>query len=356
MQLYSDNLLNDLANKSKAQDSILTQMASGPDRNVLEHLGQLFNEVASPVQDRWADSLRSTDNRRFFQGFGEAVSAAFLARAGWSIVDLCEPKPCLVAQHPDGRSLHLVTLAFLKQPQRHEDKVAQETLARVLNRTVSDRRITILVRKWNAHRFDPEPVRRCVDIWLTAIKKGEWQGRYATYEDDHIHLEFARTEEATKPGQGAVAFLIAPPNGQHTMDVVETRLVYELDNMISMAPTGTNILVSMVTNTAWGLPPGLVRSLFYGRPIWSIADGHRENRKFAFQFGDEPALFHEERYHPVSGMLLVDRPKGRGPCGRAYLNPWSSAQLGAADLAAATFGSSHSEFENGYRVMRWSEN
>ena len=39
------------------------------------------------------------------------------------------------------------------------------------NRADSDKRITILVHKWDPHAFDPEPVRRCVDIWLDAIRK-----------------------------------------------------------------------------------------------------------------------------------------------------------------------------------------
>ncbi len=353
MQLYTDSLLNDLAGQPDGQESMLRQMARGPERNVLEHLGQLFSQVASPVQDRWADSLRSTDNRRFFQGFGEAVSAAFLAKSGWSIVDLCAPRPCLLLKHQDGRTMHMVTLAFLKHPPRLEDERARETLARVVNRADSDRRITILVHKWNPHPFDPEPVRRCVDVWLAAIKKGEWKGRYATYEDDHVKIEFALTDEPTLEGQGSVAFLLAPPNGLHALDVVESRLVYEIDNLVSMAPEGTSILVSMVTNTAWGLPPGLVRSLFYGRPIWSIADGHPENRKFAFTRGDDPALFHEDRYHPVSGVLVVDRPQQRGPCGRAYLNPWSSATLRASDINAPTFSTVRPEADKGLHVMRW---
>jgi len=354
MQLYSDTLLNELAEQQASSDCILGQMAGGAERQVLEHLGRLFDKVASPVQDRWVESLRSTDNRRFFQGFGEAVSAAFLVRSGWEVVDVCSPMPCLIMRHPDGRELRVVTLAFLKTPVTPAEQEAKELLARVVNRADSDHRITILVKKWNTHKFDPEPIRRCVDIWLTAIRKGEWQGKYATYEDDYIHLEFALTDEPTQPGQGSVAFLLAPSNGLHTMEVVEGRLVYELDNLFSKAPDGTNILVSMATNTAWGLPPGLIRSMFYGRPVWSVADGHHENRKYGFKLGDEPALFQVERYKGLGGALVIDRPEGRGPCGRAYLNPWSNTGLSTEDLSCASFAHQRAE-EDGYRVMGWAQ-
>ena len=134
MQLYSDKLLNDLAGKKAVADSILSQMASGPSRQVLHHINTLYDAVGSPVQDRWSESLRSTDNRKFFQGFGEAISAAFMARAGWRIADVCSPRPCLVLEHPDGRVLRIVTLAFLKNPPRQEDAEARATLARVVNR------------------------------------------------------------------------------------------------------------------------------------------------------------------------------------------------------------------------------
>ena len=89
MQLYSDTLLNELAGKKAVADSILSQMASGPSRQILHHINTLYDAVGSPVQDRWSESLRSTDNRKFFQGFGEAISAAFMARAGWRIADVC---------------------------------------------------------------------------------------------------------------------------------------------------------------------------------------------------------------------------------------------------------------------------
>jgi len=245
----------------------------------------------------------------------------------------------------------LVTLAFLQpEPDPHQ-KEALETLARVVNRSESDKRITILVRKWTQHAFDPEPVRRCIDIWLDAIAKGEWRGRYATYEDDHISLEFTRTDTAVGDGDGSVAFLIAPENGLRTMEVIETRLVYELDNLLTKAPKGVRVMVSLVTNTAWSLSPGLVRSLFYGRPIWQVANGETLDQRFGFELGTEPALFHEKHYAALAGALMVDRPEGRGPCGRAYLNPWSDQRIHNGDLACAAFASERADED--FRVMQW---
>jgi len=353
MQLYSDALLDALAGKKAVPDSILSQMAAGSSRQVLHHINTLFDTVGTPVQDRWADSLRSTDNRKFFQGFGEAISAAFMARAGWRIADVCSPRPCLVLEHSDGRVLRIVTLAFLKNPPRVEDAEARATLARVVNRVDSDKRITILVHKWDPHNFDPEPVRRCVDIWLDAIRKGEWKGRCASYEDNHIKLEFRRTDDSISSGDGAVSFLLAPSNGLHTMDVVESRLVYELDNIMGKAPKDTNFMISLVTNTSWGLSPGLVRSLFYGRPIWTMADGNPDHRRFGFQLDEEPALFQEDQYAELCGALIVDQPDQRGPCGRAYLNPWARNPLQSSDIACAVFEKERATAENGFRVMRW---
>ena len=107
------------------------------------------------------------------------------------------------------------------------------------------------------------------------------------------------------------------------MDIVESRLVYELDNIIGQAPKDASFILSLVTNTA-GSPPGLVRSLFYGRPIWTVADGTPGHRRYGFQVGEKPALFQEEQYAGLGGTLIVDQPEGRGPCG------WPTSILGPA--------------------------
>ena len=352
MNLYPESFLNDLSSIKADSASMLGELSRKPERRVLNGIHQLFNTVAHPVQQRWFESLRSTDDRRFFQGYSEAISAAFLSRAGWQVVDICSPKPCLVLRHQDGREQRLVTMAFLQTPEDPNLKDSLAALARVVNRAASDRRITILVKSWSPHKFDPEPVRRCIDIWLKAIEKGEWHGRYATFEDDHIQLEFTRTDEPTRTGQGAVPFVIAPNNGMHTIEIVESRLVYELDNLLKGSKGDGNLLVSLVTNTAWSLSPGLMRSLLYGRPVWQITNGEPQNQRFGFQHGDCPALFQEDLYQRLTGALVIDHPPESGPCGRAYHNPWANMPLRGSDLACPSFQQDRME-EGGFRVMKW---
>ena len=331
---------------------MLEKMAAGAERRTLVGLNQLYTQVARPVQERWLESLRSMDDKRFFQGYAEAISSAFLAQSGWAVVDVCSPKPCVVLRHPDGREQRLVTMAFLQPPPDLHQEQALTKLARIVNRTTSDRRITILVRKWAAHNFDPEPIRRCIEVWLDSIKKGERRGRYATFEDDHVQLEFTRTDEPTQPGQGAVSFVLAPANGMHTIEVVESRLVYELDNLLQANPHGGDVLVSLVTNTGWALAPGLIRSLLYGRPVWQVTNGEPHHQRFGFKLGDSPALFQESLYNRVTAALVVDHPTDRGPCGRAYFNPWATSPLGETDLVCASFLPDESKED--LRVMRWS--
>lgn len=352
VKLFPDTLMTDLEARVGNDDSILGEIIRGPQRPILNKISTLYDQSAPAVRKRWQESLRSTDNRKFFQGYAEAISAAFLVDAGWSLVDVCSPKSCLVLKHTDGREQRLITLAFLQSLQSPEEKAAIEQLARVANRANSDRRITILVHKWTPHKFDPEPVRRCIDIWLDAIAKGSWKGRYATYEDDHIQIEFTRTDEPTKPGQGSVAFLLAPNNGSATMDLVESRMVYELDKLLKNSNPNGSLLVSLVTNTKWAISPGLIRSLLYGRPIWQVTNGVAKNKKFGFQVGEGgPALFQEDGYHRLGGALIIDQHEDRGPCGRAYLNPWSTQVLDGQDVVCTSFAAERSEDD--FRVMSW---
>jgi hypothetical protein len=100
------------------------------------------------------------------------------------------------------------------------------------------------------------------------------------------------------------------------------------------------------------ISPGLIRSLLYGRPIWQVTNGVAENKKFGFQAGKGgPALFQEDGYHRLGGALIIDQHEEQGPCGRAYLNPWSAQALNGQDVVCTSFASERTEDD--FRVMSW---
>ena len=261
MQLYSDTLLNELAGKKAVADSILSQMASGPSRQILHHINTLYDAVGSPVQDRWSESLRSTDNRKFFQGFGEAISAAFMARAGWRIADVCSPRPCLVLEHPDGRVLRIVTLAFLKNPPRQEDAGSQSDPRAGREPCRLGQAHHHPGTQVDPHAFDPEPVRRCVDIWLDAIRKGEWSVAVRPTKMTTSSLSFGERTTPSAVGTARCPSCSHPQTAFTPWTSWSRAWCTRFDNIIGQAQGRASFILSLVTNTT-SLPPGLVRSLF----------------------------------------------------------------------------------------------
>ena len=211
--------------------------------------------------------------------------------------------------------------------------------------------MAVLVRRWHPHDFDPEPIRRAVDLWLRKVARGQWEGRAATFEDDHIALEFILTDRTTRTGEGSVAFAMGPLDGFRTLEVVETRLVFELDAYQIKADAQAPLIISLATNGDWALSPGFLRGMLYGRPTWHRTNGVPHRQEMAFGIDTGPAIFRDPTYKKVAAAMIMDQQHGRGPCARAYLNPWSAPLRQQAIAACATFGVDR--WEDQTPVMRW---
>jgi len=354
MNLFPQSHLDTLKSQEGSGHEYLKLLTSPQGTRLRERLSQIASETDSALQERWQEAMTSNDIRRFFQGYSELTTAAFLAEAGWRILGHSTPGPSLLIERElDGTTqrARVLVLAFIQPGRTSDEAEAMSSLIRSLNRARARHRIAVLVRRWHPHEFQPEPIRRAVDLWLRKVARGQWEGRSAAYEDEHIALEFILTERTTRTGEGSVAFAMGPLDGFRTLEIVETRLVFELDAYHLKADGQEPLLISMATNGDWPLSPGFLRGLLYGRPSWHRTNGVPHRQEMAFDIHSGPALFHSPNYERLSAAIVMDQQGGRGPCARAYLNPWAEHPGQPGMAACATFGVDRWESEK--PVMRW---
>lgn len=330
MELFPERLVADLGRLPGANHCYLKQICAPDGSLVRARLQARVDALAPPVQARAAELLSSLDNRRFFQGFAEVATLAALRPAGWDAVGLAQPGPRVEIARGDGAPALLSVLAFLHQTRPGGEDDTKRRLADALGRVNARQRFAVLVRRWLPHDFDPEPVRRAVELWLGQVQSGSWRDRYASYDDEHVSLEFCLTGEKAKAGQSPVALVLGPYYAHRTMEVLEPRIVAELDRHRASPMRDRALLVSCVADQPWAVTDGYLRDFLYGRPRRaSFPDGELE-----FSGAASVCVFRDPLYRAVSGVLLVDRRPAEGARlrVRAFLNPWAARPLRAADV------------------------
>lgn len=287
---------------------------------------------------RAEDLLSSVDNRKFFQGFAEAVSLTILARQGWILRAVQPVGARLTVVRPDGVEFALAVVAFLHQTRPGGDSQTLNRMIEALSRVTARHRFVVLIRRWPPHDFDPEPVRRALEAWLAQVGTGQWGGRYAAYEDDRISLEFCLTGEKTRGRQRPLAFSLGPFVAHRAMEVLEPRVVRELDRHVSSPESSLPLLVAAVSDQPWSINPGYLRDFLYGRPSLTQSDGAGTTWEFGGLPG--PSAFRDPLYERFSGLLVVDREPTRPLefSAQALLNPWSRVAVAPAEVGIRAFG------------------
>jgi hypothetical protein len=337
MELFPERLVSDLERMPGASHSYLKQLCAADGASVRAGLDAVVTRLGPPMEERAVELLHSLDNRRFFQGFSEVATLAALDGAGWSVRGLHRPGPRIEVVRPGGTPLLVSVLAFLHQTRPGGEEETRKRLIDALSRVASRQRFAVLVRRWLPHDFDPEPVRRAIELWLGQVAGGQWDGRYAAYEDEHIALEFCLTGERARSRESPVALTLGPFFAHRTLEVLEPRVVQELDRHGASPQRQEPLLLACVADQPWALNEGYLRDFLYGRARRiSREDGVRE-----VEFGGSGSVcvFRDPLYAAVAGVMLLDRRPATPTAvrARAWLNPWSTCRLTPADLGVPCF-------------------
>jgi hypothetical protein len=349
--LFPASFVRDISKLPGSTYSFVRQLCSPDGQRVRDWLEDQASRVAPPIARRWADTLGSLDNRRFFQGYAEVVSTALLARSGWTL-DAELPGTTLPVRDPEGRSFDALVLGFVRQVRPGPDRGVLERLANAINRVGGRSRIIVCVRKWLPHDFDPEPVRRAIDLWLTDADRSTLNSHYATYDDEHTSLEFALTNAEGAFEDGVVLFSLGPFTAQRTIEILETRVVFELDTYRA-GGRGRPVLVSCVADQPWCISDGYLRDLLFGKPLAQATSGDDGSYELTYGPAFSPSLFRDPLYRGVSGVVLSERAEADAldVRARAYLSPWADQRVGPQALDCPSLALDRVEGEN--PVLRW---
>lgn len=353
MTLFPDALLDDLRRLPGGDHSFLKQLAQPDGVPLRRQLEDIRSRVDPQLGSRWDDRLRSLDNRRFFQGYAEAAVAMLLLGDGWTLQGVRDAGNMLSATSPDGQPVDVLVSAFIRQLRPLPDRQVIARLARAINRAGSRSRLVVLVRRWLPHDFQPEPVRRAVEMWLQEVERGGWDGRYAAYDDDHISLEFALTREEASPTQGVVAFSLGPFFAHHTLAAVEEKVTYELDAW-RMGGGGRErpVLVCCVADQPWAINEGYLREAFLGKPTFTTTGDGPTRHGFR---GGNPSLFGDPQYECVGAVTMVERPVGSPTAlsARTWLNPWAERSLAPGFFSSQSVLATVEEPDEETVVVAW---
>lgn len=330
MELFPARLVEKTHRLPGAQHSFLKQLCAPEGEATRSLLQERVDRSPALVQERALTMLGSLDNRRFFQGYSELLVLDAMHGAGWLTQRVVPPQPRFEVGR-EGRSPLLVSvLATLQNLRPGGEAHNRSRLQHALSRVVASHRFVVLIRRWLPTDLDPAPVRRAIELWLGRVAAGQWEGRYATYEDEVLSLEFSLTGERCSEGQSPLADMIGPFYAHRTMEAIEPRIVRELDAHRLSEHGRTPLLVVCATDARWLINESYILDFLYGRPSRVGAETGWEIEVPALAGG--ACVFRDPVYRGVAGLVLAQR-SANGEMGfRGWLNPWCPGRPEPEDL------------------------
>jgi hypothetical protein len=302
-----------------ASPSWITRAALPPPE-VVDRLGKALAALPDAVAARLFEQLSVEPER-----VRTLLSAVEMARSvGCRVVEAGDG--CIVLEPREGPRFALAALFYpvARHPAGHPDDVAR--LTGVLDATFQGRQYALYLRRGVPAGFDPSAVNRAVHLWLTAIDRGEWKGRHAIYEDEHVALELTLVQQRPDAPEGRV-MTVGPIDSLERLAMVDAD-VTELAGTRRVEAPDMPLVVALGAQPRWRLPRGYVEQLLYGTADHTEAARGSEGPAYRATFrAGERSLFSDGSAHMLGALWWIE---GSGPDPFAFRawshdNPWSPA-------------------------------
>lgn len=241
-----------------------------------------------------------------------------LTRAGWAASGA--PEGGLLRVAPAGAAaegLSEAALAIRPVKGRASPHGAPKMTARVLEQIdtlMTGRRYVVHFRRRVPAKADPLAVVQPIQAWLRAVDRGQWQGDYGIYEDDHLAVEVRLLPGKVPPGTSGRAYVVPPADATSRSTQLSGLVGESLVALKSRLP-GRALVVALVSTEPFPLAPAAWRTALYGRLAthdFPTGAGLSERREPGAR-----AFFADPLSAPLAAVWWL------GGAGRSWENPWS---------------------------------
>ncbi len=293
-----------------------------------------FSHLREDAQPAYREKLTSLDNDRFFQAFTEMVLHEALLQRDRKILTYPEDtdEPMSVAVSDSGECFSLLVQSYIPEVQVRGGMTAFKHLLRDLSEIEHHFFFSVYLKRWLPYNFNPGPIRKALEVWLNSLDEGLWEGKYAEYRDEHIHLEFSILDRAEGNRRNLVRFRIPPLRTPALLSDLQDLIIARLKN-VTQADPSMPLVLALFGNEAWGLPEHYLQDFLLGKSStcfnWPTVSGRVEKVK-SFRRRGKGALFSRPELASLSALLFCDKEWERDRVVftmRLYHNPWAKVPL-----------------------------
>lgn len=214
----------------------------------------------------------------------------------------------------------LAPLAFETRAHEGGDLDAQERLRRALDGAVGEHRYILHIRQPLSDDFDPGPVVQAVGLWQHAVRRGEYIGSDAVYQDDGVHIELSLTDVPRGERDAALLLQANPIPGLERMGVVGSILL-RLTALHAKVRTVGPLIPLLSAEPAWRLTRGHAEQVLYGTAA-SVYTTSGPNPTYSADFDSTGALLAETAGEDVAGIWWFEPGQDGELRSWAHENPW----------------------------------
>lgn len=335
--LFTDEFRAELARLPSPHPSFLVSLCTRDEAAIQTFRGQIeawFDHLKDDARLAFQPRLTSLDNDRFFQAFAEMVLHEALVRGGRQVLTWPEDadEPLSVSLGEGGEVFQLLVQSYIPEVQVRGGMTAFRHLLRELQEIEHHFFFSVYLKRWLPYNFDPRPIRRALEVWLNSLDEGLWEGKYAEYRDEHIHLEFSILERAQEDRKHLVRFRIPPLRTPALLQDLQALILDRL-RTASLPDPDMPMVLAVFGNEGWGLPDGYLHDFLYGKCAgafnWQTLSGRSERLKFVRR-QVKGAFLARPELAALSAIMFCDKEWERDRVVftmRLFHSPWARAPL-----------------------------
>ena len=337
--LFNDEFYASLDDLPAVHPGFVAALCRGKEPAIQSFRGQIetwFENLREDAKPTYRERLFSLDNPTFFQAFTELVLHEIVLNNSMRVISypVDDMEAMAIALADNTGSFTVSVQSFIPEVQIRGSMRPFRQLLRELKEIEHRFLFSVYLKRWLPFQFDPTPIRRALEVWLDSLEDTNWEGKYAEYRDDHIHLEFSILDRLKVPTRDLVKFRITPLRTPSVLGSLGRVIEEKVERLVSQVGDETPLVLALFGNEEWDLPASYLEDFFYAKANfsfhWTTRGGRRERLKSYRANGRADAVFARPACRALSAVMMIDKKWERDRpvfSLRVYHNPWCDNAL-----------------------------